>query len=323
MLFIVMHHIFYHGQLYHKSSYPAHAKIAFWSNKFVYSGVDIFGLISGFVGYTDYPKPQKRRNYWRLWFTILLYNVTFAVVFRTKTTNLYSFLAFLPPLLRNDYWYFTAYTGLFCIAPILNAGVRGTELSEKKLVYWRLLIVFSLFDCVFPRFHLHGGYSCIWVIILYIHGALIRAYDKQYPLVILVFCLASLYSVSIFAFLACPERKIPFGQLNPPLVFSYNSYLSVWISTVWVLIFAQIKVPNWLKGIIQRLSSHTFAIYVITDNINIRTRFFMQRFDFIFNYPASALLPLCILIGLAAMTASILLDIPRQFIWKIIQTKIR
>ena len=72
MLFIVMHHIFYHGQLYHKSSYPAHAKIAFWSNKFVYSGVDIFGLISGFVGYTDYPKPQKRRNYWT-WINIKIY----------------------------------------------------------------------------------------------------------------------------------------------------------------------------------------------------------------------------------------------------------
>ena len=47
-----------------------------------YCAVDIFGLISGYVGYSDEEKPFKMKNYALLWLQTVFLGLLVTVVFR-------------------------------------------------------------------------------------------------------------------------------------------------------------------------------------------------------------------------------------------------
>jgi len=142
-----------------------------------YCAVDIFALISGYVAYTDREKPVNWSNYIMLWLQVVFYGVAVTLVFNLFHPELVTkqdLFRTLLPVTNGLYWYVTAYTGLFVIMPLLNAGLRGCSEQTLRKLFVGIFLAFALYETFFRKFTLNAGYSFVWIALLYVLGACVR-----------------------------------------------------------------------------------------------------------------------------------------------------
>ncbi len=147
-----------------------------------YCAVNCYALISGYVGYSDRPKPLRLARCIELWLQVVFYSVIITTVYCIAGVGFVGVSDFADaflPVTSKQYWYFTAYIGMFFFIPLLNALVR--RLNRRALVSLciMLIAVFSLYD-TFASFWkkdplaLVGGHSPLWLGVLYIFGAAMK-----------------------------------------------------------------------------------------------------------------------------------------------------
>ena len=145
--------------------------------------VDCFALISGYVGYTAKFRWSRVAN---LWLSIVCYTLgitaLFALVVPGSVNGKTWFAAFFP-VISSQYWFITAYVGMFFFIPLMNLALEraGKRILTEVLV--AVMVVFSFLPCLFTMllqespFGLHRGYSLVWLAILYLLGGYLRKYD--------------------------------------------------------------------------------------------------------------------------------------------------
>ncbi len=146
--------------------------IAWFLETSAYGAVDCFALISGYVGWHSHFSYRKGL---RIWLQTFFYTIGITVlfaIFMPEAVAKEQWLGAFFPIMQKQYWYMTAYSGLFVLIPILNRAIA--ELSKKDLlrICLAIFVVFSLLPTVFnvTVFGLGGGYSVIWLMLLYILG---------------------------------------------------------------------------------------------------------------------------------------------------------
>ena len=107
--------------------------------------INRFALISDYL-LTD---GKKRWNKLAgLWMEVYFYSAFFAVlfnfVFPQKVTLLSVCKSFFP-ISTNQYWYFTAYVGIFFLMPTLNAIVTSRSEQKFKKDIFNVVLLFSLY----------------------------------------------------------------------------------------------------------------------------------------------------------------------------------
>lgn len=141
-----------------------------------YCGVNCYALITGYVccdGTFRYERgfPYGFRLFYT-WGSLLL-----ALLFFPQEVQLSNILHSLFPVLSGQYWYVTAYVGLFSSFRFLNA--LGNRLTKLQFQY----LLVTVFDAVFrySRPASHGcvpggkeGYSIWWLGILYMLGMYVK-----------------------------------------------------------------------------------------------------------------------------------------------------
>ena len=144
---------------------------------FAYPAVDIFALISGFVG------PDGREGYragriGAYWLRVLFYTVFITAAYALLPGGVSGgqWLLALLPVTHGQYWYMTAFFGLLIVKPIL---VRAVQSASDRDAVWFLSLSFLLFSVLptaFSRsvYGLSGGYSLIWLVLLFLSGGMIR-----------------------------------------------------------------------------------------------------------------------------------------------------
>lgn len=145
--------------------------------------VDLFAMLTG---YLCIGTRWKVRRYLNLWFQVAFYSVGFlAVGCVLKYVGVFPAFepnyrkALLPVPLAGEYWYFTAYTAVFLLAPFLNRLMAGFTRKEARALLLIVVPVFSLMTLLRGTNVVYGdGYNAAWLISLYVLGA----YLKMYPL---------------------------------------------------------------------------------------------------------------------------------------------
>ena len=126
MFLVLILHILQKGDLL-SGAFNAATGTAWALEIMAYCAVDIYALISGFVGYTDKPKPFRCVKPLRLWVQVFTYSfgITLAafLVFPQKVTEKQLFSS-LVPIASRPYWYFTAYILLLILQPFVNRFLR-------------------------------------------------------------------------------------------------------------------------------------------------------------------------------------------------------
>ena len=107
--------------------------------------VNCFALISGYLLTDGKKRWNKLAGLWvEVCFYYAFFAVLFNIVFPQKVTLLSVCKSFFP-ISTNQYWYFTAYVGLFFLMPTLNAIVTSCSEQEFKKDIFNVVLLFSLY----------------------------------------------------------------------------------------------------------------------------------------------------------------------------------
>jgi len=327
MLFVVLLHSLNQGGILknvveHSSSY----KLAWLLEIIAFCAVDIFALISGFVSYSSEEKKQNYTNYVLLWLQVVFYGTIVTFLWNLINPALVSpkdYWINLFPVTNGLYWYFTAYTGLWILMPLLNKGIRNCNNKTMKKIFLTILFVFSILETITKQFHLENGYSFIWIMLLYILGATIKKCEigknlKNAQAIIAIFlCYMITYLYKMYG-----SDIIFFNiQITKDFFLSYTSPTMIGAAILYVILFSKLKVNPTLKRIISFAAPSAFAIYLLNNQIFIWDYVMKDLFVTMANQTAIKILVCSIGFSLGFGIFSILIDKIRIKLFKIGKVK--
>ena len=116
-----------------------------------YCAVNCYALISGYVGIHG---KYRYSNWVLLWLRVLFYSILITVFFKFAAPSVvgrYEWTSAIFPTSREQYWYFTAYTGLFLLIPVLNFFISHASRKQLKLVVMLGIVLYSVLPELFRR----------------------------------------------------------------------------------------------------------------------------------------------------------------------------
>ena len=285
MLMIVIIHTNIHGGILTSEHFSYTQQNFFYSNYSVIwfiqltvsCAVNCYALITGYFNW------NQNIRYYKLvmfWLQIVFYMVIVALVYSIITASIDHvvwFNAFFP-IMTYQYWYMTAYVGVFLLMPILNSYIQNTSVSKLRLHLLFLFIMMSVIPLFFSRngdpFVFNSGYSTFWLVMMYIAGGIISKCDLgkslsklQYFIYFLMMALISWgYKMVVDYFNIYAQANITSFRL-----FEYRSPTFVLAAVFLLLLFKQIKInKGFMQKAILLLSNATLGVYLIHEQPLIR-----------------------------------------------------
>ena len=179
MLAIVMTHVLSRGMAWRENGFLTYNY--FFShilNAFTYFGVNCFAITTGYLMYGRKRKPARILE---LWIEVVLYLLISSLLFCVFDSNAFSktdFLTSFIPIIRGQYWYFTAYAAMAIFVPIFNVIIDKLSFNQMRRLLW-VVFVLTLVVRIAEFMHqewlgFNAGMSLIWLICLYFVGAAIK-----------------------------------------------------------------------------------------------------------------------------------------------------
>lgn len=244
-----------------------------------------------------------------IWLEVVFYNVLLTFIFSFLPSENITFASFkytLFPVTFNRFWYFSAYTGLFFIMPLINAAVQNTDnasLKKHSLIFIGIYSVFASFSAHFDGnpFGLGDGYSFIWIAILYYLGAVMKKTGLFSGLKT---------SIGIIALFLLALQRVFISYISPAILAA---------AIIHVVLFSRIKISPKLVKVLQFAAPGAFAVYIINTQQYVFKHLMYGRFEFLCNSPIY--LHLTITFGFAALfvIASIIMDYFRRQLFRILR----
>ncbi len=280
MIMIPIHHIIVHGGMQH--AYPHMSTgyiIVNLVNAMAYFGVNTFAVISG---YNMYGRRTKLSNLLNLWIEVLFYSFFIALIFRLINPAYVSDIDFWTSLIPNiytgdngfsHYWFFTAYVVMFLLGAGIKSGLEHTDARTDKALAIIVFISFSLLPTVtfqHSAWGLGGGYSGLWLTVVFFYGCLIKKYSldsKTHRLVwfgIYIICAIISWGIKIGV-----EYAVG-GFYNFDMPIQYITPLYLIGSMALFMSFVKLKLHHVTERVIAFITPAIFGVYLIHDNDFVR-----------------------------------------------------
>lgn len=132
---------------------------------FCFASVNCYALISGYVMYNHKATAGKLLNMWGQVFSISALTGLYFIIFKDANIPADKISDAFRPLTRSQYWYFTAYFGMYIIIPILNGAINWMEKELHKKVCVLIFIFFTIMPIAFKNdfFRTGNGSSTFWL----------------------------------------------------------------------------------------------------------------------------------------------------------------
>lgn len=228
--------------------------------------VNCYALISGYVGWDKKPKLSGLVF---LWLRAVCFCVfTTALFSRNHDLDCKTWINALLPVTTGQYWYLTAYAGLFVLMPILNLAVDKMPRRELAATLGGILLLF----CVLPispltdAFYLHDGYSVLWLAVMYLLGGYLGKYRTLSRFSAWVWGLLYLGAV-LFAWaprmLVLWWRPHYWHDAYGNILIEYTSPTIVLAAVCLLALFSRMRLSGGTGKRLSRLSGHAFGIYLL------------------------------------------------------------
>ena len=273
MFFVVMLHSLGRSGVLEGNANGGLYKIAWLIEIFCYGAVDIFALISGYVGYRDEKRPLKIRNLLKLWAQAIFYGVLIFAIVKTFDPTVAAkgdFITYLMPVTHRRYWYLTAYALVFLVSPILNAGLR--ELSEAKCrkVVWAIIAAIAVISLTKNQggdlFLVNNGYCAWWLMVLYFiggamkKGRFLEKLNGRWCAFGIIVCMAIAWLTKVYG----DDITVLDFRLSKGFLVSYISPTIVISSVLFMRLFAGLQIKQrWLVKAIDWAAPCAFAVYLL------------------------------------------------------------
>jgi len=248
----------------------------FWLMETIsFCAVDGFAFISG---YTASNKPQKYEKIVDMWFQAWFYSLIVSLLLSLLGINggwdRTSIIKRCFPVTFHMFWYFTAYFALFFAVPVLNTFIFTIDEQTSKKAFLILMALFSVMGMLGEPFHTKGGYSALWLIVVYCLGALAkraRLFEKKQTLsLVLLWLLCNLITWGGYVFGGMSRLM---NYISPAVLLS---------AMILVVLFSRIP----LKGnVVRKVSPLVFGIYLLQLNPVVWTRLLYNACAFIGSKP--------------------------------------
>lgn len=237
-----------------------------------YCAVNLYGLISGYVGVNSKYRPSRILE---LWLQVFFYSAGITLIYWIFAPGLLvegSLWKSILPVSWKTYWYFSAYVGVFFLMPYLNKMVNSLTEKEAKRLALTLFLVFSVGTAV-PKVNsvdflqLIGGYSFAWLLVLYLFGACLKKCSfrrwKNRWYVAAYFGLAA-FSWAFKIVVENYTREI-YGEARFGRLFTGYAAPTIFLCAVCLfMIFENLKIKNvGLQKMISFASPLAFSVYLI------------------------------------------------------------
>ncbi len=275
MFLICVLHICGQGQaMLRVSGFSGSYYAAWFLETLAYCAVDIYGLVSGYVGVDGKSRPSRLLELWmRVFWYSALGSFLAVYVFHFNSLEKMPWKA-LFPVGWKTYWYFSAYVGVFILAPWLNRLVLALKEKERRKLLACLFLFFTV-GTMIPRvaetgsdyLGLAGGYTFVWLSILYVMGACLKKIKlKEHgPFFYLSVCFCSTAFSWLFKILMENYTLAVRGKAYYGRVFTgYTSPTMVINAICLLLLFKDIKLKRkWSKDLVSFFAPLAFSVYLV------------------------------------------------------------
>lgn len=242
-----------------------------------YCAVNCYALLSGYVGVNG---RFRYANLALLWLQAAFYTILIPVAFALLAPGMVGTREVIRgffPAMSNHYWYFTAYFAMFFFIPAFNYLVKHLKRRQMDVLTVSIVVVFSLLPTVFQRdvadifpgdlFITYGGYSPLWLALLYILGA----YARKYNLCARISCAGAFGIYALCILLTWGEKwmveglgmKVLGEYIPGGLLVSYTSPTILLAAAALLAGFSKLRLPAWTAKPIGFLAPLSFSVYLI------------------------------------------------------------
>ena len=267
--------------------------------------VDCYVLITGYfmVGRTQF----CLKKLLGIWYQVVLYSISIYMIWLCISQLEISELKFcILPIYYNTYWFVTKYLALIALAPFISKAI----LSLNKQHYIILLSILFLLNFQFDKYGFgrvfSGSGSLLLFVFLFILGGYIRKYDIRIRRPLLWFFVV----VSIIFML---ELHKTHGLCLDGLWYIDKTYLwnnnAIMIPAILLFIFfKRMKCDSQICKYVTKVSSYTFAVYLIHFHPCVRNYIFDDLFKVSYNMNSAAFLPICVFGSVAIFSVCLCID---------------
>ncbi len=287
MLFIIaLHYISHSGLEQRLESYSFNWVFIDFVKEISIIAVNLYVLITGYYMIKSNITVKKVVYIWTLtvFYSILL--LIFSIILGRKLGIVAVIKAFLP-FSSGIYWFVTAYIALYILLPFINKFLLSLSKKQYQLLLFILLLMIVVVKSIFPdNIYIEPstkGNHLSWLIYVYMLGSYIRLwYDRKVMkknICLLIPFLIALF-VAIIRLISGKYFGISINRLLSAVnIFNFISMVCMF------LYFRELQIKNVkVNYIISKISSTTFAVYLIHNNPSFRPllwRKVMGTFSFI------------------------------------------
>lgn len=180
MIMISVLHVLGHGGILDNlTGFSLKSEVIWLLEISCYCAVNIYALISGYVGYG---RKYKISNGLYLYLQVVFYLLISTFIFQVCNQQIISLKTMIIcffPYAYNIYWYYTAYFCLLLTIPFWNKMIDQFSRWELEKFILILILISSILPTLFHRDFscINSGYSFLWIAILYIIGGYIKKYN--------------------------------------------------------------------------------------------------------------------------------------------------
>ena len=269
MIMVVILHFYNLGGIFDYSEMgSAHHNTSLAVIIVTFAGVDIFAIISGYVSACSDRQGLDISRYVKLWMTVVFYGLVLSFMFDFcfyGINDINDYMRALLPVTYNEYWYFTTFTGLFVLKPLLDRGLSKCSEDLLKKFFVVILIAFSFYSIFFDVFELNSGYSLIWLLLLYIIGYSMKKSEifKNARTWILLIVMICLYIFTFMFYNLTEEFSNKLFTIEKLMFVNYTSPTILISAIIMVTIFSRIKLNDGVSELLKILAPTAFSIYLV------------------------------------------------------------
>ncbi len=321
MIMVVILHLLGHGGVLGGSNIGTlRHMILNGTEALVYCAVDVFALISGYVMCTHKSESKKIAA---LWMQVLFYSIVLTGIVLVMYPELFSFKIIVKtvlPTLFSQYWYFTAYFGMFFFIPVLNYLIASKYIEK---IIMTCIVIFSILPTMIIQdpFYTNYGLSMIWLSVCYLIGGYISVRDVQkkagWCFKGYFACAAILFgSKSILEFVCL---KVGVGTNYSYYLMQYTSPVVLLAAVLLVIGGSKLPVKETYVPVIKFASSGAFSAYLIHEHILIRDIFVNGKFVWLNQLPELAEIMILAAIAIFFFVGAVIFDAGRRGLFSLLR----
>ena len=256
-MIVILHVLGQGGILSNSKKFSSSFYLGWLLETFAFCGVNVFGLISGYVMINSNVNQYKIIL---LWLNVFYYSTIITLMFKYI------------PYFSKLYQVTTYYLIISIFIPYLNKLIHSLNQKEMKNLCLTIIILFTILDLIVPEkfdpFSISRGYTTLWLISLYIFGAYLKLYSIQLSKkkILLLYIISIIFPwIFLLKFLNVFVSKYKY---NAGLFIQFNSPFILLNAIMLVTIFSELKIKKnkFLQKFIGILGLQSFNVYLIHTN---------------------------------------------------------